>query len=845
MKRENKNLNKRMVKVNELKTTSESNQRFFFGKQNFLEKQCCGKILWVILLFSSLGAFADLQFPNPSLEKDVGNIGYPDGWKIQKPTKFTIVRDQVSNGGKAARFEKGYKLLSCDMQGKKLSGLKYTITFDAKGTDGAQLGVKIGYNKKIKGKQAWKKSMSLWNHKLKNNFERITIKGIFAKNAVGTRVSFAVFRPSRKGIVWLDNFEIITTRGKEMTSVQRKQLNILNRDWTYLASRVTQALEIKGKNPKLLQAKKEVELTLSRIESDNLDLLKESLNLKAKDILVSIMRELAPAADDVAWLSDAYQRIKPDEIIPSKLITSTEITTLGNEYQAFGLSVANIQNKKRSITITLDGGDKALTEIKIRRQVFTTNWYIKERELLTDPLTLLPSENGNWKLPIEAGEIVKLYVVFKVKKDVSGLFPLEVKAGTSRLKVVVKIKGMNLPVKPVFNNFQCMYPGNLPAGKHPELTAKDLAAHYTTAIELPYLPKMVFNPDGTIASEDFANSAQAKWITAYSKEKIKLAIFWMHTGFPIVNSKKKIPYSNEKNELLPVWKKAYTSFLKDWLAFAEKSGVGKENFILWCKDELGSGKEFATAPSSKVRLGIETYKLSREVQPGIPRMITAGIYTLPKDIAAFIPYVDLILPSWPLMRSLPSWAAEEGFNPRIEFFDKTLPLLKKERAKRGLKIWSYRVDAGRAEDVLNNRAYPIGALGIGFTGVGSWAYNCSSATTWDDTDGKEPDYIFVYNGEEKAPLNEKYNVTHEIIVPSIRWEAMRMGIQDAQILLYLKHHMERGEYDDATSVEIKSILKQAFNFGRDLTYSFEKINKISLRIRELVVRKTSLKPPVE
>jgi hypothetical protein len=160
-------------------------------------------------------------------------------------------------------------------------------------------------------------------------------------------------------------------------------------------------------------------------------------------------------------------------------------------------------------------------------------------------------------------------------------------------------------------------------------------------------------------------------------------------------------------------------------------------------------------------------------------------------------------------------------------------MLKSERSKRGLKIWSYKVDSGKTEHVLNNRSYPICAVGIGYTGVGSWAYNCSSGKTWDDTDGRILDYSFVYNGEESHPLNAKYNITKEIIVPSIRWEAMRMGIQDAKILLYLKTNMEKGEYDDATSTEIQKILKQAEDYGRNLTYSFKGINEISSRIREL------------
>jgi hypothetical protein len=818
--------------MNALERSNTKTQWDFFGNHNFSPRKHYRNILWIILSIHSLNTFADLQFPNPSLEEDVANVGYPDGWIIPKTTNVTMVRDKVSDGGKAARFDKGYILLSCNMREKKLPELKFNITFDAMGKDKAQLGVIIGCYRKVQGKTVWINSRYIWNRNLKNSYTKIKISGMLPKNAVRELVWFAVYRSNRKGVVWLDNFKINSSHGKKMSAAQRKQLNILKRDWTYMASRVNQALAIKKLNDTLLKAKKETDAILNRIELDDIEVLKEALNSKGTDTLVKINQALAGNANDIAYLNDAYQREKPDAIIPERLITSTEIISLGNEYQAFGLSVANIQNKERSIPISISGGEKLFDKIDVRRQVFMTNWYQKGHVLIADPLTLLPYENKQWNLAIGAGKIVKLYVSFKVRAGLSGDFPLKITAGASRLEVTVKVKPMNLPDKPFFANFQCIYPGNLPAGKHPELAARDLAEHYTTAIEFPFLPKIIFNPDGTISSEDFKNDDHAKWMLAYSKENIKLALFWIHSQFPTANSKIKIPYVDKKNKLLPVWKKAYTNLLCDWLRFAEKEGVGKENFLVWCKDELHSGKEFATAPGSKVRIGVETYKLTKKIAPDVKRMITAGNYSLPKDVAAFTPYVDIILPAWPLPTKLVKWAPAD-LNPRKEFFERTLPMLKSERSKRGLKIWSYKVDSGKTEHVLNNRSYPICAVGIGYTGVGSWAYNCSSGKTWDDTDGRILDYSFVYNGEESHPLNAKYNITKEIIVPSIRWEAMRMGIQDAKILLYLKTNMEKGEYDDATSTEIQKILKQAEDYGRNLTYSFKGINEISSRIREL------------
>jgi hypothetical protein len=791
-----------------------------------------------VLIMFSINTYALVQFPNPSLDEDAANIGCPDGWNIPKTTKVSLVTDKVSHGCKAGRFDDGYVLLSCDMQEPNLSGLKLTISFDAAGLDGAELGVAIGCNRESNGKVAWGNSTILWNRKLNSDYTKINITTTLPGNAVKDRLVFTVYRSNKQGVVWLDNFSITSSHGKELTIDEKKALTILGRDWNYLASRISQTLKIKTNNPELLQARKETSAIISQIESEDTSLLKQDLNSKLTAVLVKVNKALVNGEDNIAYFGDAYERQNPDEIIPGKIIQSTEIITLGNEYQALGLSVANILDKMQLIPITITGSDKFTDKIEVRRQVFMMNWYKKERELIADPLTLLPFKDQHWTLPLEPGAIVKLYISFKVRKDCAGEFPLKIKAGDSSLQATVKVKPVNLPTEPFFANFQCVYPHINPAGKYPELVARDLAAHYTTGIEFPFIPKVKFNPDGSIASEDFKGSSQAKWMYAYTKENIILGLFWQgaYKGFPLVDNQNKLPFINENKELLPVWINAYTNLLGDWLKFAAQRGVSQDKFMIWGMDELSSHEEFANAPGSKIKIGIEIYKLAKKVAPGSRTMVTAGNYSLPQDVAAFAPYVDIILAAWPLPTSLNRWAPRE-FNPRKEFFDKTLPMLKAERARRGLTIDSYKVDAGKAEPALNARAYPVCAVGIGFTGVGSWAYNCSSGgTTWNDTDGGILDYIFIYNGEENHPLNKTYNVTGEIIVPSIRWEAMRMGIQDAKILLYLKDRMEKGKCEAETTTELEAILQQAENYGKNLNYTCEGINKISTRIRELITK---------
>jgi hypothetical protein len=145
---------------------------------------------------------------------------------------------------------------------------------------------------------------------------------------------------------------------------------------------------------------------------------------------------------------------------------------------------------------------------------------------------------------------------------------------------------------------------------------------------------------------------------------------------------------------------------------------------------------------------------------------------------------------------------------------------------------------GKSNDVLrDSRAYPIRAVGSGMTGVGTWAYNVHNGSTWDDTDGTMVDYIFVYHGTEDHPLNKRLNPTGESVVPSIRWEALRAGIQDARVLLHLKSVAAADTCPQDLKADIERVVEIVEALGKDgADITWEKVAEVSRRARQLLRR---------
>ena len=91
---------------------------------------------------------------------------------------------------------------------------------------------------------------------------------------------------------------------------------------------------------------------------------------------------------------------------------------------------------------------------------------------------------------------------------------------------------------------------------------------------------------------------------------------------------------------------------------------------------------------------------------------------------------------------------------------------------KGGEVWVYDVPSKTAHPEEGYRMLPWEAWSRGLQGCAFWAYGNITGDSWDDFDGKYADFSVIYNNPEGSASDD------EPFVPSKRWRAFRMGMQD-------------------------------------------------------------------
>ena len=392
-----------------------------------------------------------------------------------------------------------------------------------------------------------------------------------------------------------------------------------------------------------------------------------------------------------------------------------------------------------------------------------------------------------------------------------------------RLPLRVRVIGSEGPALDSFGYAAFIYPTSNIAAHSRDLTAADLGAHGVSMMEFPGLPPCEFSEEGELLSVDF--HTQEAWVKSYCPHVRWMMIFWA----PAYD---KFPSGEEKflEPLTPAWKRAFTELLAAFFEQAEQWGFGIDRFVILPYDEPSSGV-YAESPNAEIDKLVSVMKLCKQQFPELLQIVTLSNYTYPKDLEACLPYIDIALPHWPLPEKLRPKKAPADYSPREAYATIMRPMLEAEREKRGMQIWSYHVAGGKADDeLIYNRAYPLRGFGEGQRGAGTWAYNVPRGTTWDDTE-TGVDYIFVYDGKEDHPTNKALNPTGEIVVPSIRWEALRDGIQDARILVQLEKAIADGTCPDALKARTRAAIDvTAAMAGDDAAISWDAVDDLSAEL---------------
>ncbi len=759
-----------------------------------------------------------LALPNPSFEENAAADGVPDGWTIGKGAKVSL-SPHASDGAKAAKFTEGYVLLSIDQKLDHLAGRKLTVTLDAAGEDGAELGAMFGYVQTMPdGKSKFVHHRLTWGKALSREYKPVVLPLNFSPSAVDGRVWIAVYRSNKKGTVYLDHFR---TADQAISKADQSALRRMQREWDYLIQRA-QAARAQVKDAaamdRIIQRATAVRDRCARLDPA---LMKEgdALEKERARLGAGIYQLQAPGQSFIAGLGRGTERLDPAEILPAKPADSMRVVSLINEHQALGVTIWNTRAEAATVQLEVAGLEKA--DPAVRRQVFLENYYDREKVRVADALTKLAKSGSGWALTVPGGSAVKVYVGFKTTPAMAGSHPVRIDLkddqGTGRtLNAVVEVLPAALPRQPKLRQLQFMYPDCQPAASHPEETAQDLADHHVTGIEFPYAPPATFNADGSLAETKFEGSPQDRWMRAYGPKIERLVIFWPGSmrgrKMKLTDGSPLEPLTKEE-DWSPPMRRAFGDLLKAWLDYAAANGFDRSHWAILPVDEIASGEQWANPPGAKVRRMVDLSQIVRKLEPKLPIYSTMGIYTLPADAKAVGPSLDVAVPYYPYPEKLSRWSPP-GFNPHTAFETITFPYLEQQRDGRGMEILSYHVSRGKKDKVLPDvLSYPVEAVANGFTGIGYWAYNVTRGLSWDDRDGGLLDYSFIYDGTENHPLNRKYNVTKEIVVPSIRWEALRLGWQDGQILLTLKDRREHKQVSADLAGQIDAALAVAKGFG--------------------------------
>ena len=226
--------------------------------------------------------------------------------------------------------------------------------------------------------------------------------------------------------------------------------------------------------------------------------------------------------------------------------------------------------------------------------------------------------------------------------------------------------------------------------------------------------------------------------------------------------------------------------------------------------------------------------MTRTAVPDATLVTTICDYAFPEDVRLLIPAADIVPVALPYRFRLPR-NAPPSYNPQNTLKNVVWPLLKDLEKKGKVQPWSYHCSSGKKGNVLTfYRAWPITQVGMGRQGTGHWAYDDIGGSSWVDTDGKRLDFLFNYDGTEKNPINEHMNPTKEILVPSIRYEALRAGLQDARILMDLKKILESKKCSRMQTKGIKKLLAEARAYEKNTeTVTHEKVDNFSRRLRKI------------
>jgi hypothetical protein len=178
------------------------------------------------------------------------------------------------------------------------------------------------------------------------------------------------------------------------------------------------------------------------------------------------------------------------------------------------------------------------------------------------------------------------------------------------------------------------------------------------------------------------------------------------------------------------------------------------------------------------------------------------------DIKRVLPLVDIFQPNF-------NGIVKKTTRERIDFLRGT-----------GKTLWTYEC-AGGVKDMVGVSYYwePVWtAWELGMTGVGFWSYCTRPYDLWQGPNPRENDWELVYQGESGP-------------VPSVRWQAIRIAIEDFSRLHRLRELAGRaGDAGlESEAVEVEDLIEDVVKRARKRSWDPELVSRLRKRLIEKTV----------
>ena len=205
-------------------------------------------------------------------------------------------------------------------------------------------------------------------------------------------------------------------------------------------------------------------------------------------------------------------------------------------------------------------------------------------------------------------------------------------------------------------------------------------------------------------------------------------------------------------QLSPTWIKAYKQWIGAWVKHLQKMGLGYDDFAFYPVDEPGLHK-------GQVDRVVALAAPIRQVDADVKIYTDPVARTSMADLIKMAPYIDIWCPN----RN--GYLLHQG-GDKLDFIKST-----------GATVWTYECegDAKHQSPLGYYRAQSWLVWRHGLSGIGFWSYCTSRHDPWTEPRGGQ-DYLLIYQGDG--------------VVTSKRWEAVRDGIEDYDLLMQLQQAVD-------------------------------------------------------